>query len=761
MSKSFLDNGEAARTLLESAVEGVVVAEVDTKRVRYANAAACTLFGHTKEEFLALTVLDIHPAENAPLVVETFERQARGEFSLARAIPCRRRDGTVFQADINTSKVTVDGLECNVGFFTDVTERVRAEAERDAARADWKVIFDAIPHPTVIMDAEHTVLAANQRFATLLGQDPATVQGMKCWEIFHSPTAAAPPAGCPFEKLLSSQTIETTDMEMEVFGGWYIVSCTPIYGPNGALEQVIHIAIDITERKRIEEALAQTAAEHRDLSATLETVFDSIPDILGVQDLQHGILRYNRAGYEYLQKTPDEVRGKRCFELIGNDKPCEPCATSEVYRTRQPARIERHFEELKRWIEIRAYPVLDGEGRLVRIIEHLRDITDLKQAEAARIRYAQQLQQAQRLESLGILAGGIAHDFNNLLGGMYGFVDIARLKSEAPRIRGYLDSALTTMDRARGLTQQLLTFAKGGMPQRETGRLNTFLRETTEFALSGANVSARFELPDDLWPSDYDPNQLGQVVENLVINAVQAMPAGGTITVAAANLSLKDGAHQLLPGGRYVRLSFQDTGVGIPENIQDRLFDPFFTTKQTGSGLGLATSHSIVRKHDGCIEVDSVPGTGSTFHILLPASAKPVGEAAPATEAAGSGSGTIVVMDDEETMRLTLIEALGHAGYAVKTAADGEAAVELVAAAGAAGEALTAAILDLTVPGGMGGREAAEAIRRLAPDLPLFVISGYAEDPVLHDPQAHGFTGSLRKPFRNEELYALLQRHTP
>ncbi len=759
MKRGFLNDAEAALAVIDGAIEGIIVAEIASQRVKFANRAACSMFGYTHERMLELSVPDIHPPEHLQSAMSSFDMQARGEMDLARAIPCKRRDGATFWADIGASRTTVDGAECIVEFFTDATRRVTAETDLGAAQKEWKVIFDAVPHPTIIMDHTHTILSANKRLTALLNRDSSEILGMKCWEVFHGPGAKGPPPGCPYEKMLRSSSIESTDMEIEAFGGWAIVSCTPILSEDGALEKVIHIATDITDRKRMEQKLEASAGRYRDLSNTLETIFDSIPDILGVQDLDHGIIRYNKAGYEYLGKRPENVYGRKCFELIGRDRPCDRCATSEVYETRRPARIERYFDEIERWMEIRAYPVLDGGGKLVRIIEHLRDITELKKAEANRIAYEQKLQQTQKLESLGILAGGIAHDFNNLLGGIYGFLDMARAKSTDTEVNEYLDAMLTTMSRARNLTQQLLTFAKGGSPNRKTASLTAFVRDVARFALSGSNVSCEFTIDDDLWPCDYDADQMGQVIDNIVINAVQAMPAGGCLTVTATNLSLEAGEHHVLPSGAYVCISFTDSGVGIPKEIVDRLFDPFFTTKQKGSGLGLATSYSIVRKHDGCIDVESEPGTGSTFRIYLPASRSAVATEKREQAIRQDRTGLIIVMDDEEAMRESIGDMLELDGHTVRLTEDGEEAVRVLDECRGRHTPVLAILLDLTVPGGMGGKAALEAIRRRDTAVPVFVASGYADDPIIQNPREYGFTDSIRKPFLLKDLRALLARN--
>ena len=307
---------------------------------------------------------------------------------------------------------------------------------------------------------------------------------------------------------------------------------------------------------------------------------------------------------------------------------------------------------------------------------------------------------------------------------------------------------------------QLLTFAKGGAPVQKTMPLTPVIQETVKFALSGSNVSCTFRLANDLWPCYIDKNQIGQVIDNIVINAQQAMPGGGTITISAVNISLAENDHSLLAPGRYVKVSIADPGTGIPLDIMPRIFDPFYSTKTKGHGLGLATSYSIVSRHGGCIDVESEQGQGSTFHVYLPASTIAAGKAQDAA-IMHKGSGTILVVDDEEIVRDTVHKMLEMMGYTVVCQKDGKAAIDFYVQETIANQPFSAMMFDLTIPGGMGGKEAVGRIRQLNKDIPIFVMSGYAEDPVLKDPAAYGFTASISKPFTIAELSEMLQKHIP
>lgn len=402
------------------------------------------------------------------------------------------------------------------------------------------------------------------------------------------------------------------------------------------------------------------------------------------------------------------------------------------------------------WVEISMRATdIRGEGN---ILISARDISEKK-------KLGEESQRIAKLEALGVLAGGIAHDFNNLLGGIYGFIDIARTQSEDSEINESLSMAMNTINRARGLTRQLLTFAKGGVPVKETGSLIPLIEETVRFALSGSNVSAEFHIADNLKMSNFDKNQLGQVLENLTINAQQAMPHGGNISVSAENINVNDEKHPVLKQGEYIKITISDEGDGIPEEFLDRIFDPFFTTKSKGHGLGLATAYSIINLHGGCIDVNSRPGKGSSFYIYLPASVETVLSTENPFPGTHQGKGTILIMDDEDVIRETIGKMFKIFGYNIILTENGQEALDIFERDMKSGGTISGMIFDLTIPGGMGGADIIGKVRKLSPDIPVFVASGYAQDPVIANPSGYGFTGSISKPFKIEELAEMLEKY--
>jgi two-component system cell cycle sensor histidine kinase/response regulator CckA len=365
-----------------------------------------------------------------------------------------------------------------------------------------------------------------------------------------------------------------------------------------------------------------------------------------------------------------------------------------------------------------------------------------------------ELARAGKLESLGLLAGGIAHDFNNLLTVLMGNISLIRFDGGLTRESAEsLEQAEKAAGRARDLTQQLLTFAKGGAPIRAAVSLPDVVREVAEFALRGSKVRCRFDVPDSLWPASVDKGQIGQVVQNIVINAIQAMPEGGQVDIVLSNRQVGTEFGGVLAPGRYVRVDIEDHGPGIPAADLGRIFDPYFTTKKTGSGLGLATVHSIVKKHSGHITAESALGRGTTFHIWLPAADVPASlaktEAAPFADerSISSRQARVLVMDDEEFIRNLAGSILRRSGHLVTTVNDGAAAISEYDRARTSGDPYDLVILDLTIPGGMGGRQAMEELLKLDPAVKAIVSSGYSNDLVLSNYQAHGFRGMISKPY--------------
>ncbi|MFZ5798447.1 MAG: hybrid sensor histidine kinase/response regulator, partial [Thermodesulfobacteriota bacterium] len=398
-------------------------------------------------------------------------------------------------------------------------------------------------------------------------------------------------------------------------------------------------------------------------------------------------------------------------------------------------------------------PIRDAQSRIIGVVLVFRDVTDRRRLE-------KEMLKNQKLESVGLLAGGIAHDFNNILAAILGNIDLALHRlGDSERVGALLVEAEKASLRAKGLTQQLLTFAKGGSPVRRTVSIAGVAKDSAQFILRGSPIRCELDFPEELWLVDIDPGQISQVVQNIILNARESMPEGGSIQVRGRNLSepSSDGGDPR----DLVEITLADQGPGISPEIIDKLFDPYFTTKKKGSGLGLAICHSIVSQHGGTIGVASVPGEGATFTIRLPASRNTTRSDEDATAPSFSlhqRKQRVLLMDDDEMVIDIAREMLNHLGHEVEVAGDGKAAVDLYQEALSRGQRFDAVILDLTVPGGMGGKEAVRELLSLDPNAQVIVSSGYSNDPVMADHVDYGFCAAVVKPFRLEDLAAAMEK---
>ena len=383
----------------------------------------------------------------------------------------------------------------------------------------------------------------------------------------------------------------------------------------------------------------------------------------------------------------------------------------------------------------------------------LRDITQSSVME-------DELLKMRKLESIGVMAGGIAHDFNNLLTGITTYLFMAKVSvsgnGEASMLIGEAEKAAF---KASTLTKQLLSFSKGGPSIRETTQIKQLVQDTVGFSLSGSNVDYRLEINDDLALVEVDKGQIDQAINSLIVNAMQAMPQGGTVTIGADNFIVEEdlagagtGKPLPLPAGRYVRIMVRDEGVGIPRENLEHLFDPYFTTKKECSGLGLATVYSIVKKHGGHVFVESTEGKGSVFSIFLPAANSVEGKTSPKEPPRYKGTGKILIMDDDMIVRTVVETLLKKAGYTPLCTTDGKQALEKYKEASSRGEPFIITILDLTIPGGMGGKETVKKLREFDPDAKVIVFSGYSNDTIITNYKEYGFDGVLSKPFSIDEF---------
>lgn len=507
-------------------------------------------------------------------------------------------------------------------------------------------------------------------------------------------------------------------------------------------------------RWRAEQALA---AEKERLSVTLRSIADGVI----TTDTRGQITMVNRVAEQLTGWSQEEAIGRpldEIFHLI-HEKTRQPVehpvarvlAAGEIFGLATNTMLVAR-DASERLISNSGAPILDGEGRTIGVVLVFRDITDRQKLEL-------ELLKASKIESLGLLAGGIAHDFNNILTGILGNVSLARMFSPPEGdIQERLAQAEKACLRAKDLTQQLLNFSKGGSPIPKAASIGDLLQDSVEFALRGSKVRPEISLAPDLWPVEVDVFQMGQVASTLTMNAAEALPNGGIIKVQAENVLLNWHSLLPLPEGKYVRIAFEDDGPSIRPEQLSRIFDPYFSTKQRASGLVLATAYAIVKKHGGLIRAESEAGARTTFEVFLPAAARAPAVRPEKMELPPEDRRRILVMDDDPQI-LDLAQAvLTRLGYQIELSKDGLEAVERFAAARNSGQPFGAVILDLTVPGAMGGREAVERISAIDPKVRAIVSSGYPNDPVMANFREFGFTAFVSKPYQIDELAETLQQ---
>mgnify|MGYP000073657648 CR=1 FL=1 len=487
--------------------------------------------------------------------------------------------------------------------------------------------------------------------------------------------------------------------------------------------------------------------------------------------------------FSYVSPSVKELRGYSAKEVMAMS--LDECLTPASLETAQSAiqqELERlmdqprqqgphlslELEHLRKdgstvWAEVRASLLLDEEGQPLGFAGVTRDLTERRKIDHEKHQLETQLLRSQKMDAIGTLAGGIAHDFNNLLTSILGNITLTQHMMKLPPLgETYLQRAEQATERAKDLTRQLLAFSKGGEPIKQLISLKDIIVESSSFALSGSSVLRELDLAVSLWPIEADPGQVSQIIHNIGINAVQAMPTGGKLSINAANMwidqSSRTAPTQLLPGP-YVHVTLSDNGMGIPKEQLDKIFEPYFSTKPEGQGLGLATTYAIMQKHTGQITVESQLEVGTTFSLYFPAcasGAQPLKlEALPLHH----GSGKILVMDDEESIRLLAKEMLSHCGYQSVFAKDGYETLALYQQAIDMNTPFSAVILDLTVPGGLGGKETIRRLREINPHVMAFVSSGFSNDPIMANYETYGFHGVIAKPYSLIGLSTILHQH--
>jgi len=664
----------------------------------------------------------------------------------------QQTDGTLIVLDTTKTPLHGDG-GCVVGVLgvcEDISQRTRVERALKESEERLSVIFEASQAGIVLMAPDGTISFANRRMAEMLGVDLPGLLGTHYVSWLH-PTDQPEGANLAAQLMageVGSVTVERHYLRHDGSDFWGYLSGRRLENADGTLRALVGCIADVTELKASQNALQR---EKERLAVTLRSIGDGVITV----DTEGRVVLINRAAEELCGLRQEEATGlplDQVFRVLDERTraPRENCIAhalgiDEVIEQSGPGLLVSR-DGSERSIVSKTAPIFDREKRIPGVVLVFSDITERREIE-------EELFKARKLESLGILAGGIAHDFNNLLTGIMGNIALSEAHlGENQQAAVFLERARKGAEQSKALTQQLLTFSKGGAPVKKLTSIAQVLIDSAIFALRGSNVRCDFDIAPDLWCAEIDTGQMSQVISNLVINADQAMPEGGSILIRAENvLTLDEDV-----GERRIRITFKDTGTGISEEDLSRIYDPYFSTKATGNGLGLATVYAIIKNHDGVIRVFSRQGHGTTFAITLPAQEgtscpdAPV-EAPVETVKEGSG-GKILLMDDEDAIREMAAAALTMFGYQPVVVCDGEAMLECYQAELEAAGRFDAVIMDLTVPGAMGGKEAIKKLMELDPTAVAIASSGYSEDPVMANFREYGFAGIVSKPYSLQDL---------
>ena len=632
----------------------------------------------------------------------------------------------------------------------EITERKQAEEALKESEAKYRELVQNANSIILRMDTKGEIIFLNEFAQDFFGYSENEVLGKNGVGTIIPKTETT---GSDFSEMIKDIGIrpelyisnENENIKRNHERVWIVWTNKAIRNKEGEISEILCIGNDITERKQAEEALRESEERYRAL-------FEYNPVDTIVVDNEAKIMMCNLIREKTAGMKPEigmvmykDYAAKHQINMFEE-------LMDSIRSGNQKEFFDLNYNE--QILHIRIAPFSGGA-----IITSI-DTTPVRKLES-------KLQQAQKMESIGILAGGIAHDFNNLLTIIIGNIELAEddIKPEVGASE-CLEEAAKACIQAQTLTRQLITFAKGGAPVKKIGSIGDMVTETTNLTISKSNVKCDFLISHDLWPVEFDEGQMKHAVKNMIDNAVESMPDGGTIDVKAENITII--AEKSLPflKGKYVKISIRDHGVGIPEEHLSQIFDPYFSTKemgvQKGMGLGLATTYSIINRHDGYITVESEVGVGTTFTLLLPAHEKDIRELKPIEilepEKPSIRTGRILLMDDEEGVRKVSKKRLSVLGYESELAKDGAQAIELYKKAMDSGQPFDAVILDLTVEVGMGGKEAIKFLQKINPQVKAIVSSGYSNDPVMTNFRAYGFTGALPKPNTNKELFDVLKR---
>jgi PAS domain S-box-containing protein len=760
MENELQKSKEKFYTVFNSSPNLMAITNLQKRTLVDVNESFINTLGYSREELIGKRTeelgLWVKPEQRMSIVAELQKKKRINNYD----IQLRTKSGEILQFLSSAEIINLNNEPHLITTASDITDRSKGEV---ALKESEKRFRGTLEHANLIavqLDRSGIITFANNFFLKLTGWDLKDILGKEWMDIFvpddiRDDIRQLHRDNIPNRKV----SIHNTNEIITKNGEKRLISWnnSHLFDFDGNIISITSIGEDITERKKMEDALQESEERFR-------MMMHQSPSVIELYNIEGLQIEVNEA-YEKLWGFPASHTVKK-FNVLKSKEVEETglmTYVKEAYAGKSIKVPEYKFDSTGategkgkgriRWLSTRIYPLKDRAGNVKNIVITHEDISDIKFAEEERAKLKAELQHSQKIESIGILAGGIAHDFNNLLAAIRNNIYMTKMRVARESMEyENMESAENAIKRAVSLTHQLLTFSEGGAPIKKTAFINEIIEESAEFVLRGSNVKCGYKAADNLWTVEVDEGQMSQVIHNLVLNADQAMPEGGTIHIITENTVLAPDTGLPLQEGRYVKIVIQDEGVGIAEEHLQKLFDPYFTTKEMGRGLGLSISYSVVKQHEGYISAESELGVGTTFTIYLPASEKQIEEKETVEDTFVAGEGKVLIMDDEEIIRETSGELLTYKGYKVECAKDGDEAIELYKHAMESSQPFDAVILDLTIRGGMGGKETVKKLLEIDPGVKAIVSSGYSNDPVLANFREYGFCGVFAKHDKVEEL---------